>query len=184
MLKITFLLLLTLLCCLFIGCLEPIEHIPTVNLMSDGKGKTTDQQPIVYGFSLEIDKPLDHDLLIAIRTEEYRFVSDQSELGSPSGFNYMFLIRKGSISTGVCQHGYRGEYFADIAKIVLTVLPPEYRLRRNEDGLIVPIQEAAAPCAYDGETLDPEDIIIDIPVGYDFKPYTVGTSSQISFSFP
>jgi hypothetical protein len=174
-LKITFMLLLTLFCCVFIGYSEndSDELVPTVRLISGGKGEGTKHLPTAYRYSLEIDEPLDHNLVIAIRIRMYE--REKTVLG----FDTLCLIKKGSISTG----NYRESANVFATKVVITLLPSEDRLRQHENGVLVPIRDSAFRGFDADEKIELEDIVIYTPPGYDFKPYNIGISSQISFHF-
>ena len=175
MLKIRLMLLLTLFCCVFIGCSEnnSDERVPTVRLVSGGKGERTKHLPTAFNYSLEIDEPLDHHLVIAIRIRMYD--GEKTVLG----FDTLCFIKKGSISTG----NYREHASVFATKVVITVLPSEDRLRQHENGVLVPIRDSALRSFGTDEKIGLEDIVIDIPVGYNFKPYDVGFPNQLDFSF-
>ena len=166
----------------FIACSESTDESdadfteggPAVRLVNHGieSGRKED---VVFSvsYSLEIDEPLDHRLLLLvnINIELYTENHEENEIFEDSWMG-MYIIEKGRTNSGK----YVERFIVDgIARVVLQLLPAKDRLEpENFDE----ITSAIFP-PKEGQTLQK---VIRIPSDYKFNPYQLGAPNQLVFN--
>ena len=183
MIKILFLAFFLILSCgLFIACSESIDESdadlteggPAVRLVNHGieSGRKED---VVFSvsYSLEIDEPLDHRLLLLVNIdiELYTENREENEIYQDSWMK-MCIIEKGRTNSGK----YVDRFIVDgVTRVALQLLPAKDRLDPDNfdevTGAIFPPKE--------GQTLQK---VIRIPSDYKFNPYQLGSPNEVVFN--
>lgn len=185
MIKILFLTFFFILSCgSFIACSESTDESdasfteggPAVRLVNHGieSGRKED---IVFSvsYSLEIDEPLDHRLLILINLELYMkngdILIEADEIFVDSWMG-MYIIEKGHTNSGK----YIDRFIVDgVTRVVIQLLPAKDRLDPDN---FDEITSATFP-PKEGQTLQK---VIRIPSDYKFNPYQLGAPNQLIFN--